>query len=93
LARGLALSAPVLLLDDVLSAVDTKTEKKIEESLNRRTTEQTKLIVTHRLSVVAKANKLIVVNNGEIEAIGSHQELSKVSPTYQKMAEIQEFSV
>ncbi|MFN7825403.1 MAG: ABC transporter ATP-binding protein [Pseudobdellovibrionaceae bacterium] len=93
LARGLALSAPVLLLDDVLSAVDTKTEKKIEVALNQRTTQQTKLIVTHRLSVVAKANMLIVINNGEIEAIGSHQELAKISPTYQKMAEIQEFSV
>lgn len=79
----------VLFLDDVLSAVDTVTEGKIEKELHQNASFSTHVIVAHRLSSVQKVDKIIVLNQGEIEAIGTHRELITKSSTYKKMAEVQ----
>jgi len=109
IARGLIVRAPFVMLDDSLSAVDTKTEKSIQERLNKsspnehsiepshhqlppeqaREPRRTKLIVSHRLSSVVKADQIIVLRHGEVEAIGTHDELLKKSKTYLRLAEIQ----
>ncbi len=90
IARGLMVRAPFVMLDDSLSAVDTKTEKAIQERLNAVSgRQQTKLIVSHRLSSIQNADKIIVLKDGQIEAIGTHSELLKRSETYIKLAEIQ----
>lgn len=89
IARGLALQSPVLILDDVLSAVDTKTEKKIEEAL-KNNPRQSRIIVAHRLSSLKSVGRLLVLNEGHIEALGTVEELSVISPTYRKIRDLQE---
>ncbi len=90
IARGLMTRAPFIILDDSLSAVDHQTEKTIQAQLaNQMENQKTQLIVSHRLSAVENADQIIVMNQGEIEAIGRHHELIEKSPTYRRMAEIQ----
>lgn len=93
IARGLMTRAPVLMLDDSLSAVDHKTEKVIQnqlhQQLNGQSFKKTQVIVTHRLSAIENADQIFVMNNGRIEATGTHQELMKSNSIYQRMAEIQ----
>jgi ATP-binding cassette subfamily B multidrug efflux pump len=90
IARGLMVRAPLIMLDDSLSAVDTKTEKAIQDRLNQgHERRQAKLIVSHRLTSVESADKIIVLKDGEIEAIGTHQQLLNISPTYSGLALLQ----
>lgn len=89
LARGIILKSLVLLLDDTLSAVDAETEENIQNELYQANPDQIRVVITHRLKTVAKANKIIVLNNGVIEAMGTHTELIKKSEVYNQMAELQ----
>lgn len=91
IARGLLTRGEVLFLDDSLSAVDIHTEQKIEKQLQEQNL--TKVIATHRLTSIVNADKIIVLNNGEIEAIGQHQELMRNSPTYREMALLQGYTI
>lgn len=94
IARGLMTRAPMIILDDSLSAVDHKTEKTIQDQLsNQLDKKKTQLIVTHRLSAIENADQIIVLNQGTIEAIGTHKELIQKSPTYRRMAEIQGYDL
>jgi ATP-binding cassette subfamily B protein len=88
LARGLILRSPVLILDDSLSAVDTKTEQAIEKELAHQHG-QTRLIVAHRLSTLKSADRILVLRDGELEAQGSPEELARTSPTFQRIVAIQ----
>ncbi len=90
IARGLMVRAPLIMLDDSLSAVDTKTERSIQERLNSNNDKkQAKLIVSHRLTSIEAADKIIVLKEGQIEAVGTHQELLKKSPTYYDLSVLQ----
>lgn len=90
IARGLMTRAPLIMLDDSLSAVDHKTEKTIQDQLMDPLQERkTQLVVSHRLSAVSSADQIIVLNQGQVEAIGTHDYLIEKSPTYRKLAEIQ----
>ncbi len=94
IARGLMTRAPVIMLDDSLSAVDHKTEKTIQEQMSGQLDrKKTQVIVSHRLSAIENADQIIVLQQGEIEAIGRHQDLIVSSPTYRHMAEIQGYPV
>lgn len=94
IARGLMTRAPMIQLDDSLSAVDHKTEKIIQQQLvDNLSGKKTQLIVSHRLSAVEDADQIIVMNKGEVEAIGTHKTLLKDSLTYRKLAEIQGYEV
>ncbi len=94
IARGLITRAPVILLDDSLSAVDHKTEKTIQDHLaNHMDGQKTQIIVSHRLSTVENADQILVLNQGQLEAVGTHLELIEKSPTYRRMAEIQGYTV
>lgn len=94
IARGLMTRAPMIILDDSLSAVDHKTERTIQDHLsNNLDGRKTQLIVTHRLSAVENADQIIVLNQGEVESIGTHRELLEKSPTYRRMAEIQGYGL
>ncbi len=88
LARGLILKAPLLLLDDSLSAVDTRTEQAIERELATHHG-QSRLIVSHRLSTMRSADRILVLREGEIEAQGTSEELLANSSTFQKIVSIQ----
>lgn len=75
IARALIKDAPVLLLDDCLSAVDTETEERILNNLKDISAKKTTIIVTHRVSSAKNADKIIILNDGEIIEQGSHNQL------------------
>jgi len=92
IARALIRRSPILFLDDSLSAVDTKTERAIVAALKEshsRHPDQAVILVSHRLATLMHADRIIVLVRGEIEAVGTHEELLRVSPTYQAMYRIQ----
>lgn len=89
IARGLILKTPVLVLDDSLSAVDTRTEKAIEEELAKSRSTLSRIIVAHRLSSLKGVDKLLILKDGQVEASGSYAEVLKSSPTFQKIVQIQ----
>lgn len=85
IARALLLKTKVLLFDEATSALDNETQTKIQEAINNLKGEYTILIIAHRLSTVIDANRIFVINNGVVEAAGTHKELLKTSKTYQKL--------
>ncbi|WII72921.1 ABC transporter ATP-binding protein [Bdellovibrio sp. 22V] len=89
IARGLIMKTPVLVLDDSLSAVDTRTEKAIEEELAKSRSTMTRIIVAHRLSSLKAVNKLLILKDGQVEALGAFEDVLKSSPTFQKIVQIQ----
>lgn len=89
LARAYAKDAPILILDDSVSAVDLKTEEKILKNIKEKRAGKTTLVIASRVSTVAHMDKIIVINDGKIEAFDKPKNLSKISPTYQKMVYLQ----
>ena len=90
IARGLILDSPFLILDDSLSAVDTRTEKMIEDELGRaNSAKQTRLTVAHRLSSLKSTDRIIVLKQGTMEALGTASELMEFSPTFRTIVSVQ----
>ena len=89
IARAYLADAPVLILDDSVSAVDVKTEQTILENIMRERHGKTTVVVASRVSTVSRFDKVIVMNDGRVEAFASPKELLKISPTYKKMVRLQ----
>ncbi|MES2856694.1 MAG: ABC transporter ATP-binding protein [Bdellovibrionota bacterium] len=89
IARALIRKSQIVLLDDSLSAVDGRTEKKITEALQTATQSQTVILVSHRLATLRHADRIVVLNRGRIECIGSHEELLEKSETYRRLHVLQ----
>ncbi|EKO3981368.1 ATP-binding cassette domain-containing protein [Vibrio fluvialis] len=89
IARALISQAPILVLDDALSAVDIKTEKMIIEHLQQRR-EQTLIVVSHRLSAIERADEIVVLAHGEMIEKGTHRELIRQDGWYARMAAYQQ---
>ena len=87
IARALLLKTEILLFDEATSALDNETQTKIQEAVSNLKGEYTILIIAHRLSTVIDADKIFVINDGKVEATGSHKILLKTSKTYQKLYE------
>ena len=79
----------ILILDDSTSAVDTATDAKIRKAFKEEIPNTTTLIIAQRISSVQESDKIIVLNNGKIESIGTHEELLKSSPIYKEVYESQ----
>ena len=90
IARAYVKDAPILVLDDAVSAVDTKTEETILHNIMTERKDRTTIVVASRVSTVAHLDKIIVLNEGELEAFDSPANLLNISPTYQKMVKLQE---
>jgi ATP-binding cassette subfamily B multidrug efflux pump len=90
IARALAKNPEILILDDSVSAVDTKTEEAIIKNLHRIRKGRTTIFIAHRISTVKKMDKIILLHQGEVVAIGSHSELMKTSPMYKDMVRRQQ---
>lgn len=89
LARAYAKNAPILILDDSVSAVDLKTEEKILANLKTYREGKTTLVVASRVSTVNHMDRIIVLNENKVEAFDTPKNLAKTSPTYQKMVFLQ----
>jgi ATP-binding cassette subfamily B protein len=89
LARALLRDAPVLLLDDALSAVDTETEEWILNALRSRHGQRTTLVIAHRLSTLAHADKIVVMDHGRIIEAGTHEQLMLRAGMYHRLWKIQ----
>ena len=85
IARGLLKNPDMILLDDSLSAVDTDTEENILNNLESKFGEKTKLIISHRVSSVKTADKILVIKNGSIIEEGNHEELIKLNKYYKEL--------
>jgi ATP-binding cassette subfamily C protein CydCD len=85
IARALLKDAPILLLDEALSSVDTENEALIQEALERLMVGRTTLIIAHRLSSVIGADRIAVMQDGAIVEIGTHQELVRANGTYARL--------
>ena len=89
IARALLKNAPILILDDSVSAVDTRTEKIILDNLKSSRANKTTLLIAHRISTVERLDKIIFLDDGKIEAIGPHDELYTSCPKYRRMVDLQ----
>ena len=89
IARALLKDAPILILDDSVSAVDTKTENNIMGNLRQHRQDQTTILIAHRISTIAQMDKLLFIDNGRLEAVGTHDELYRTCPSYRKMVDMQ----
>ncbi len=87
IARAAISNAPILILDEATSSVDTRTEKHIEEALDRLMESRTTLVIAHRLSTVRNANAIIVLENGEIIERGNHAQLIDIKGRYYQLYE------
>lgn len=89
IARALMKDAPILILDDSVSAVDTKTEAAILENLRSSRQGKTTILIAHRISTIEKMDKILFIDDGELVAVGTHDELYADCPAYQRMVELQ----
>ena len=89
IARALMKDAPILILDDSVSAVDTKTEAAILENLREARQGKTTILIAHRVTTIEKMDKILFVEDGELVAAGPHEELYETCPEYRKMVDLQ----
>lgn len=89
IARALWKNAPILILDDSVSAVDVKTEKAILENLRQVRKGKTTILIAHRISTVEKMDKLVFLDDGKVIDVGTHAELYERCEDYRRMVELQ----
>ena len=89
IARALMKDAPILILDDSVSAVDTKTEKTILENLRTTRAGKTTILIAHRISTIEKMDKILFIEDGELAAVGTHAQLYQSCGEYRKMVDLQ----
>ena len=89
IARALLVKPTILILDDSTSVVDVETEAKIEEALEELMEDRTSFIIAQRISTVLKADKIVVLDDGQIAAEGNHDQLMETSPIYREIYESQ----
>ena len=85
IARAILRKPHILILDDSTSAVDTRTDKLIRKALKEDLPEMTKIVIAQRISSIEDADKIIIMDNGEINAVGTHDELIKSNKIYQEV--------
>mgnify|MGYP000810943028 FL=1 len=89
IARALLKDAPILILDDSVSAVDTRTETIILDNLKSTRAGRTTLLIAHRISTVEGLDKIVFLDDGRVEAVGPHDTLYRSCAEYRRMVDLQ----
>ncbi len=89
IARVFLKNPPLLILDEATSALDLESESLIQESLERLANERTTLIVAHRLSTITHADKIFVIDSGQLKETGTHEQLMKLQGIYYGLFQVQ----
>lgn len=89
IARAILADAPILLLDEATSALDSESERLVQEALSNLARKRTTLIIAHRLATVRKADRIVVLDDGEVVAAGTHDALMKKGGLYARLAKLQ----
>ena len=89
IARAILKDAPILILDEATSSLDAESENLVQEALANLMQNRTVVVIAHRLGTIRRANRIAVLEDGRITAIGSHEELLTTSPTYQRLYQLQ----
>ncbi len=90
IARALMKDAPILILDDSVSAVDTKTEQTILQNLRSTRAGKTTILIAHRISTIERMDQILFIEDGRVAAFGPHRQLMQTCPGYQKMVKLQQ---
>lgn len=90
IARAVLKNAEILILDEATSALDTSNERLVQDAISRITVSKTSIIIAHRLSTIVNADKIIVLDKGEIKEEGTHKELIEMDGIYTKLCKMQE---
>lgn len=87
IARAILKDAPIILLDEATASLDVENESLIQEALSELTRDKTVIVIAHRMRTIRGADKIVVLDGGKVENIGSHEELMQSSPIYRSMLE------
>ena len=91
IARAVLKNPPIMILDEATSALDTESEKFVQVALENMMQNRTSIVIAHRLSTIQKADKIVVMQNGQIAEQGSHDELLALNGTYTRLVNMQSF--
>ena len=89
IARALMKDAPILILDDSVSAVDTKTERAILGNLRQTRRGKTTILIAHRISTIEQMDKVLFIDQGRVSGFGTHEALYRTNAAYRKMVDLQ----
>jgi ATP-binding cassette, subfamily B, bacterial MsbA len=89
IARAILKNAPILILDEATSALDAESESLVQAAIGNLMQNRTVMVIAHRLSTIRRANRIAVLEDGRITAVGSHEDLLNTSPTYQRLYQLQ----
>ena len=89
IARAVLVNAPLLILDEATSALDAESERLVQKALENLMQNRTSVVIAHRLSTIRKADKIVVMEKGEIIETGTHQELLENEGVYKRLYELQ----
>lgn len=89
IARAILKDAPILILDEATSSLDSRAEKQVQEALDRLMQGRTTLIIAHRLSTIAHVDKIVTIKNGRVDEVGTPRELAKTKGIYSQLLELQ----
>jgi len=92
IARAVLANPPIMLLDEATSALDTESERLVQDALNKLMQNRTSIVIAHRLSTIQHADKIVVIENGEIAEVGSHAELVHYNGVYKRLIDMQSFA-